>query len=132
MPYWRRTDLTAYAFADMQLTGDAGTFKIGADAPAGVIVMPLSQAVHDHAALVQAHLGSAVSAKVSKYAALNAATWRDGWFVYVPKNIERTHHLNVTKLCGEVNTFNPPTLPGVDLGRHRNVPTQTTCTRGRS
>jgi len=26
MPYWRRTDLTAFAFADMQLSADVGTF----------------------------------------------------------------------------------------------------------
>ncbi len=118
MPYWRRTDLTAFAFADMQLSADLGTFKIGADAPPGVIVMPLSQAVHDNAALVQAHLGSAVSAKVSKYAALNAATWRDGWFVYVPKNLESTLPLHLIQGFGAGNTLIARNLVILERGAH--------------
>jgi Fe-S cluster assembly protein SufD len=105
MPYWRRTDLQAFDFAEMQLSDAAGTYTTATAVPAGVIVMPLQQAVRDHAALVQTHLGSAVAASVSKYAALNAATWRDGWFVYVPKNVEADVPLHLVQGFGAGNTL---------------------------
>lgn len=84
-PYWRRTDLSAYDLADMQVSSEHHGEMV-ATLPAGVIVMPLAQAVREHADLVKSHLGSVVPATGARYAALNAATWRAGWFVYVPKN----------------------------------------------
>ncbi|MCX6015244.1 MAG: hypothetical protein NT020_06605 [Chloroflexales bacterium] len=104
-PLWRRTDLTAYAFADMEFTANASASQLGSAIPAGVVVMPLSQAVQEHGELVKAHLGSAVASNASKYAALNAATWRDGWFVYVPKNHEATLPLHLVLGFGAANTI---------------------------
>ncbi|MDR9391355.1 MAG: Fe-S cluster assembly protein SufD [Trueperaceae bacterium] len=55
---------------------------------AGVIVTDLRTAVTEHEDLVREHLYAAVDAHAGKYHALNAAFWRDGTFVYVPKNVE--------------------------------------------
>jgi Fe-S cluster assembly protein SufD len=104
MPYWRRTDLSAFAFADMQLAGDIGSQQVVGEAPSGVVVMPLAQAVTAHPELVQKHLGTAVANNTSKFAALNAATWRNGWFVYVPKNHEASLPLHLLQGFGESNS----------------------------
>jgi Fe-S cluster assembly protein SufD len=104
MPYWRRTDLSAFAFADMQLAGTIGSQQVVGEAPAGVVVMPLAQAVTAHPELVQKHLGTAVASNTSKFTALNAATWRNGWFVYVPKNHEASVPLHLLQGFGESNS----------------------------
>ena len=102
-PYWRRTDLSAYDLTDMQLSAEHHGQMV-ATLPAGVIVMPLAQAVREHAELVQTHLGSVVAATGARYAALNAATWRAGWFVYVPKNCVVEQPIQVTIGFGASNT----------------------------
>jgi Fe-S cluster assembly protein SufD len=55
---------------------------------AGVIFTDLRTALKEHEALVKAHLYSVVNATQSKYAALNAALWQNGTFLFVPKNTE--------------------------------------------
>jgi Fe-S cluster assembly protein SufD len=50
------------------------------------LVMPLSQAVESHPDLVEAHLGSVVTATDDPFVARNAAEWEGGAFVYVPRN----------------------------------------------
>lgn len=57
---------------------------------AGVIFTDLRSAVRDHEELVRQHLYSVVNAGDGqhKYAALNAAFWTNGTFVYVPRNVE--------------------------------------------
>ncbi len=54
----------------------------------GVIFTDLFSAARDHADIVQTHLmGKAVPPSDSKFAALNAALWTNGVFLYVPKNV---------------------------------------------
>jgi Fe-S cluster assembly protein SufB len=53
----------------------------------GVIFMPISQAIREHADLVQQHLGSVVPHNDNFFAALNSAVFTDGSFVYVPKGV---------------------------------------------
>jgi Fe-S cluster assembly protein SufD len=52
----------------------------------GPYVMPLSQAVESHGDLVDAYLGSVVTATDDPFVARNAAEWEGGAFVYVPRN----------------------------------------------
>jgi Fe-S cluster assembly protein SufB len=54
-------------------------------AEAGVIFCSISEAVHDYPELVKQHLGTVVPHTDNFYAALNAAVFSDGTFVYVPK-----------------------------------------------
>lgn len=53
----------------------------------GVVMTDLHTAVRDHADLVKAHLGTVVKPDEGKWAALNAALWHGGIFVYVPRNV---------------------------------------------
>ena len=54
----------------------------------GVIFCSISEAVHEHPELVKKYLGSVVPYKDNFYAALNAAVFSDGSFVYVPKGVK--------------------------------------------
>ncbi len=64
----------------------ATTFKAKL-AEAGVIFCPLSEAVHTHPELVEKYLGSVVSYRDNFFAALNAAVFSDGSFVFIPKGV---------------------------------------------
>jgi Fe-S cluster assembly protein SufB len=52
-----------------------------------VIFCPISEAVREHPDLVRKYLGSVVPAGDNFFAALNAAVFTDGSFVYVPKGV---------------------------------------------
>lgn len=56
-------------------------------AEAGVIFCPFSEAVQSHPELVEKYLGSVVSYRDNFFAALNAAVFSDGSFVYIPKGV---------------------------------------------
>lgn len=52
----------------------------------GIIFLPFSDAVKKYPDLVKEYLGSVVPATDNFFAALNAAVFSDGTFVYIPKN----------------------------------------------
>ena len=52
----------------------------------GIIFLPFSEAVIKHPDLVKKYLGSVVPNDDNFFAALNAAVFSDGTFVYIPKN----------------------------------------------
>jgi len=52
----------------------------------GIIFLPLSEAVIQYPDLVKEYLGSVVSNSDNFFAALNAAVFSDGTFVYIPKD----------------------------------------------
>ncbi len=52
----------------------------------GIIFLPFSDAVKQHPELVKKYLGTVVPMTDNFYAALNAAVFSDGTFVYIPKN----------------------------------------------
>jgi Fe-S cluster assembly protein SufB len=54
---------------------------------AGVIFMPISEAVQEHPELVRKYLGSVVPITDNFFATLNSAVFSDGSFVYVPKGV---------------------------------------------
>ncbi|WP_422023482.1 Fe-S cluster assembly protein SufB [Pyruvatibacter mobilis] len=56
-------------------------------AEAGVIFCPISEALHSHPELVKEYLGSVVPVTDNYFAALNAAVFSDGSFVYIPKGV---------------------------------------------
>ena len=62
------------------------TFKTQLKA-VGVLFMSFSEAVKEHPELVQQYLGSVVPHTDNFYAALNAAVFTDGSFVFVPKGV---------------------------------------------
>src|SRR3954462_12919260 len=54
---------------------------------AGVIFMPISEAIREHPELVQKYLGSVVPVTDNFFATLNSAVFSDGSFVYVPPGV---------------------------------------------
>lgn len=68
----------------------------------GVVLMPLRQAVREHPELVEPHLATeAVPPEEGKFAALNAALWSDGVFLYVPRGVRLDAPVRVTRWIGE-------------------------------
>ncbi len=64
----------------------ATTFKATL-AKSGVIFCSFSEAVREHPELIEKYLGSVVPHNDNFFAALNAAVFSDGSFVYVPKGV---------------------------------------------
>src|ERR671910_530733 len=56
-------------------------------AKAGVIFMPISEALREHPELVRRYLGSVVPVTDNFFATLNSAVFSDGSFVYVPPGV---------------------------------------------
>src|SRR5580700_5427109 len=54
---------------------------------AGVVLCPISEAVHQFPELIEKYLGSVVPIGDNYFAALNSAVFSDGSFVYVPKGV---------------------------------------------
>lgn len=54
----------------------------------GIIFLPLSEAVIQYPKLVKEYLGTVVSNNDNFFAALNAAVFSDGTFVYIPRNVK--------------------------------------------
>ncbi|MFO8153886.1 Fe-S cluster assembly protein SufB [Thioalkalivibrio sp.] len=73
-------------------------------AEAGVIFCSFSDAVHDHPELVEKYLGSVVPAGDNYFAALNAAVFSDGSFVYVPKGVRCPMELSTYFRINAMNT----------------------------
>ncbi len=54
----------------------------------GVIFCSISEALQEHPELVKKYLGSVVPVADNYFAALNAAVFSDGSFVYIPKGVK--------------------------------------------
>ena len=71
----------------------------------GVILESLHEAITNHEELVREHLATeAVPAEEGKFAALNAALWSDGVFLYVPKGVQLEHPVRVTRWLSDAGT----------------------------
>src|SRR6187399_2794643 len=71
---------------------------------AGVIFMPISEAIREHPELVQKYLGSVVPTSDNYFATLNAAVFSDGSFVYVPPGVRFPMELSTYFRTNERNT----------------------------
>ncbi|QOG18894.1 Fe-S cluster assembly protein SufB [Bradyrhizobium sp. SEMIA] len=71
---------------------------------AGVIFMPISEAIREHPELVQKYLGSVVPTSDNFYATLNSAVFSDGSFVYVPPGVRCPMELSTYFRINERNT----------------------------
>ncbi|HUD86274.1 MAG TPA: Fe-S cluster assembly protein SufB [Xanthobacteraceae bacterium] len=81
----------------------ATTFKAEL-AKAGVLFMPISEAIHEHPELVKKYLGSVVPISDNFFATLNSAVFSDGSFVYVPPGVRCPMELSTYFRINEKNT----------------------------
>ena len=73
-------------------------------AEAGVIFCSFSEAVHDHPELIKKYLGKVVPYRDNYFAALNAAVFSDGTFVYIPKGVRCPMELSTYFRINEAKT----------------------------
>src|SRR6201991_2167400 len=71
---------------------------------AGVIFMPISEAIREHPELVKKYLGSVVPTSDNYFATLNSAVFSDGSFVYVPPGVRCPMELSTYFRINERNT----------------------------
>lgn len=71
---------------------------------AGVIFMPISEALREHPDLVRKYLGSVVPTTDNFFATLNSAVFSDGSFVYVPEGVHCPMELSTYFRINEKNT----------------------------
>jgi Fe-S cluster assembly protein SufB len=71
---------------------------------AGVIFCSFSEAVHTHPELIQQYLGSVVPPSDNFFAALNAAVFSDGSFVFIPKGVRCPMELSTYFRINAANT----------------------------
>ena len=71
---------------------------------AGVIFMPISEAIREHPELVRKYLGSVVPVSDNFFATLNSAVFSDGSFVYVPPGVRCPMELSTYFRINEKNT----------------------------
>ena len=88
-------------------------------AEAGVIFCSFSDAVKEHPDLIKQYLGKVVPYRDNFYAALNAAVFSDGSFVYIPKGVRCPMELSTYFRINEANTGQfERTLIIADEGSH--------------
>src|SRR6266851_4155559 len=73
-------------------------------AKAGVIFMPISEALQKHPELVKKYLGTVVPVSDNFFATLNSAVFSDGSFVYVPPGVRCPMELSTYFRINERNT----------------------------
>ena len=73
-------------------------------AKSGVIFCSFGEAVQEHPDLVRQYLGSVVPASDNFFAALNAAVFSDGSFVYIPKGVRCPMELSTYFRINAANT----------------------------
>jgi len=71
---------------------------------AGVIFMPISEALREHPDLVRRYLGTVVPVSDNFFATLNSAVFSDGSFVYVPPGVRCPMELSTYFRINEKNT----------------------------
>ncbi|MBA3661364.1 MAG: Fe-S cluster assembly protein SufB [Gammaproteobacteria bacterium] len=96
----------------------ATTFKAKL-AEAGVIFCSFSEAVQNHPELIKQYLGTVVPYRDNFFAALNAAVFSDGSFVYIPKGVRCPMELSTYFRINAAKTGQfERTLIVADVGSH--------------
>ena len=86
---WRRTDISGLDLEAALAAAGNGASELHADAlAAGVVFADLQAAARRHETLVREHLHDLVKPTEWKLGALQAAAWRDGALVHVPRGVE--------------------------------------------
>lgn len=127
-PKWTEVPTAARAMlergemAGYVLSVDGGVVEVSLDdelLKKGVILMSLSTAAREHSELLQKHLCTALPATHSKFAALNAALWSGGVFLYVPRGVRIEKPIRVARYMSEGGTaVLPRTLIVAEAASH--------------
>jgi Fe-S cluster assembly protein SufD len=103
-PVWRRTDLTAIQPETITPAADHQQTALQWDeslASQGVVFTTLSAALQSHEQIIREKMGTAIPPHTHKFSALRAALWKDGVFLYVPRNVTVDIPLRVCYMLAE-------------------------------
>jgi Fe-S cluster assembly protein SufB len=87
IPLHERARLAGVAVDAVFDSVSLGTTHRAELAKSGVLFCSMSEAIQDYPELIRPYLGSVVSSTDNFYAALNAAVFSDGSFVFIPKGV---------------------------------------------
>ena len=87
----------------------------------GVVFGSLSRCARDHAELVKKHLHAQINVNTDRFAALQAAMWTDGYFLYVPKNVVIDKPLHIHAAMGDGGVDLSHSLVVLDEGSEATV-----------
>ncbi|HEX6066334.1 MAG TPA: Fe-S cluster assembly protein SufD [Longimicrobiales bacterium] len=123
IPAEARAMLDRGAAAGHALVVDGGVVDLRLDeslAAKGVILADLQTAAREHSELVEKHLATdALPATFNKFAALNAALWSGGVFLYIPRGVRIDDPIRVARYITEGGVaVLPRTLIVADEGSH--------------
>jgi Fe-S cluster assembly protein SufD len=110
---WRYTDVSMFKLDKVSLaTTCSTTIPVLSDElkQKGVLLLSLADAARDHRELVEKHFGTALPASFNKFAALNAALWRDGVFLYVPRGVRIDEPIRIKHSIEASTAILPRTL----------------------
>ncbi|MBK1792416.1 Fe-S cluster assembly protein SufD [Persicirhabdus sediminis] len=121
---WRFSNLKQLDFDGIQFAAtEKLDLEVPADLPAGVICLPLLEALEKHSDLVEKYfMQNAAELGSAKYAALHRAKLTNGLFVYVPANVQVEKPIKVTHTVAGKNTaICPHTLIVTETGAKVSV-----------
>lgn len=82
----------------LQLDGGIARVELDESLQAkGVLLLDLADAAREHGDLVREHLASAIAIDAGKFAALNAALWSAGVFLYVPRGVRIDEPIRIVR-----------------------------------
>jgi Fe-S cluster assembly protein SufD len=85
----------------------------------GVLLLDLAVAAEQHRDLIEKYLGSALPFDYNKFAALNAALWDGGIFLYVPRGVRIEKPIRIVRWISEAGSaVFPRTLIVAEAGSH--------------
>ncbi|MEM9940534.1 MAG: Fe-S cluster assembly protein SufD [Planctomycetota bacterium] len=67
----------------------------------GVVFGPLNELVHTHGDLIEKYLNRLVDPNIDRFSALHAATWANGYFLYVPRNVVLEQPIHTSNIMGD-------------------------------
>jgi Fe-S cluster assembly protein SufD len=115
---WQRFDLRALKLDKVSLSESSIVEKLAGTAKDGVIFCDMQTALTKHGDLVKQYLGKGIAPdEPRKFAALHAAFWNTGTFLYVPRGIKVNTPLEVVyEFSGQNVAGFPHTLVVVEPG----------------
>lgn len=121
------SDGVQLAGQSMTLDGQARTSQLNANwAAQGVIFCDLSQALAQHADLIECYLGQAVSHDLDRFSALHAAACSGGHFLYVPRHVVLDQPLHAMSALSDGGSDFGHTLVIVEEGAEATLMTEMT------
>lgn len=92
--------------------------KRNAALPEGVIISSIKEAAEKHPELVEKYFAQSTSEKKDSFIALNGAFAQDGFFMYVPDNVQLSHPVQLINIMHAEEDFMASSHNLIIIGKH--------------